>query len=419
MLADSLARLFSGLLKSLTRPTMSSLSNKRIILGITGGIAAYKCAELTRLLIKAGATVQVVMTKAATEFITPLTMQALSGNRVSIDLLDPEAEAAMGHIELARWADLILIAPATADFISRLANSRADDLLATLVLASNAPIAVAPAMNQAMWSDNGTQSNVKLLEQSGCKILGPAAGDQACGDVGPGRLMEPEALVEACESFFQPGLLGGKRLLITAGPTREAIDPVRYISNHSSGKMAYALANEAIAAGAKVTMISGPVSLDTPEQVTKIDVISAQEMLDACLEHYQDCDVFIGVAAVADYRPTDVSSEKIKKNESQLHIRLVKNPDIISEVAAREDRPFMVGFAAETSNILEFGREKRRQKNLDLLFANNATATFNSDSVEATAIYADGETELGPGNKSHVARQMLKMISEQLVQRNT
>ena len=398
---------------------MSSLSNKRIILGITGGIAAYKCAELTRLLIKAGATVQVVMTKAATEFITPLTMQALSGNRVSIDLLDPEAEAAMGHIELARWADLILIAPATADFISRLANSRADDLLATLVLASNAPIAVAPAMNKAMWSDNGTQSNVKLLEQSGCKILGPAEGDQACGDVGPGRLMEPEALVEACASFFQPGLLGGIRLLITAGPTREAIDPVRYISNHSSGKMAYALANEAIAAGAKVTMISGPVSLDAPEQVTKIDVISAQEMLDACLEHYQACDVFIGVAAVADYRPADVSTEKIKKTESQLHISLVKNPDIISEVAAREDRPFMVGFAAETSNILEFGREKRRQKNLDLLFANNATATFNSDSVESTAIYADGETELGSGNKSHVARQMLQMISEQLIRKNT
>jgi len=346
-------------------------------------------------------------------------MQALSGNRVSIDLLDPEAEAAMGHIELARWADLILIAPATADSISRLANGRADDLLTTLVLASNAPIAVAPAMNQAMWSDSGTQSNVKLLEKSGCQILGPAEGDQACGDIGPGRLIEPEELVDACASFFLPGLLDGIKLLITAGPTREAIDPVRFISNHSSGKMAYALASEAVAAGAKVTMISGPVSLDAPEQVTKIDVISAQEMLDACLQQYQECDVFIGVAAVADYRPLKLSTEKIKKTESQLQLSLVKNPDIISEIAAQEDRPFMVGFAAETSNVVGFAREKLLRKNLDLLFANNATETFNSDSVKATAINAEGETELGSGNKSHVARQMLKMISEQLAQRNT
>lgn len=395
---------------------MSSLSNKRIILGITGSIAAYKCAELTRLLIKAGATVQVAMTKSATEFITPLTMQALSGNRVYVDLLDPEAEAAMGHIELARWADLILIAPATADFISRLTNGRADDLLTTLILASSAPVAVAPAMNQAMWSDSATHANVKSLEQSGFKLFGPAEGDQACGDVGPGRLLEPEQLVEACASFFEPGLLSGVRMLITAGPTREAIDPVRFISNNSSGKMAYALANEAVAAGAQVTLISGPVSLDTPERVTRIDVITANEMLEQCLQNYQACDVFVGVAAVADYRPADISTEKIKKTAALLSINLVKNPDIISEIAAKDDRPFMVGFAAETSNVVKFGREKLQQKNLNLLFANHATDTFNSDSVVATAIDSDGETELGPGNKNHVARLMLKMISAQLIQ---
>lgn len=395
---------------------MSSLSNKRIILGITGGIAAYKCAELTRLLIKSGATVQVVMTKSATEFITPLTMQALSGNRVSVDLLDPEAEASMGHIELARWADLILIAPATADFISRLANSRADDLLTTLVLASTAPIAIAPAMNQAMWSNQGTQTNVQSLLQSGHTLIGPSEGDQACGDVGRGRLTEPEDIVESCESFFTPGLLSGKRILITGGPTREAIDPVRFISNHSSGKMAYALANEAVAAGAQVTLISGPVNLSTPERVTKVDVITANEMRNACLQHYKDCDVFIGVAAVADYRPADVNDEKIKKTEDELQIRLIKNPDIISEIASQDDRPFVVGFAAETTDVIEYGRDKLKRKNLDLLFANHATDTFNSDSVTATAIHNDGERNLGSGNKNHMARQMLKMISEQLVQ---
>lgn len=395
---------------------MNSLSNKRILLGISGGIAAYKCAELTRMLIKAGATVQVVMTKAATEFITPLTMQALSGNRVHVELLDPEAEAAMSHIELARWADLILVAPATADFIARIANARADDLLSTLILASNAPIAVAPAMNQAMWANAGTQANVKQLEQRGCKLFGPAEGEQACGDVGPGRMLEPEQLVQECASLFKPGILSGLHLLITAGPTREALDPVRFISNHSSGKMAYALASEAVAAGAKVTLISGPVALATPERVTKIDVITAQDMLDACLQHYQGCDIFIGVAAVADYRPENISSEKIKKSEASLQIKLVKNPDIISEIAARDNPPFMVGFAAETSNILDFGREKLRQKNLDLLFANNATDTFNSDSIAATAIHPSGEVELGEGNKNHVARQMLKLIAELLVQ---
>ncbi len=388
-----------------------SLSNKRVLLGITGGIAAYKCAELTRQLVKAGARVQVAMTRAATEFITPLTMQALSGNRVHLDLLDPDAEAAMGHIELARWADLILVAPGSADFIARLAGGRADDLLTTLILASSAPVVVAPAMNQAMWADSGTRANIEILRQRGYRLAGPAEGDQACGDTGPGRLLEPMQLLEACAALFEPGLLSGRRILISAGPTREAIDPVRFISNYSSGKMGYALAAEAAAAGARVVLVSGPTCLDCPENVDRIDVQSAREMLDACLAHAGDADVFIGVAAVADYRPVKVSREKIKKSSEHLSLELVKNPDIISAIAALEQRPYTVGFAAETSELADNGRGKLHQKNLDLLFANHATDTFNSDSVVAIAIHEDGQEELGPGNKSHVARQMLKLIA--------
>ncbi len=395
---------------------MESLSNKRILLGITGGIAAYKCAELTRLLIKAGATVQVVMTRAATEFITPLTMQALSGNRVHLDLLDPAAEAAMGHIELARWADLILVAPAGADFLSRMANGRADDLLGTLILASSVPIAVAPAMNQAMWADPATATNLATLRERGIHFFGPAEGDQACGDIGPGRLQEPEQLVASCATLFLPGLLSGRRLLITAGPTREAIDPVRFISNHSSGKMGYALASEAAASGALVTLVSGPTCLPAPDRVERIEVQSAIEMLDACLARIADIDIFIGVAAVADYRPGSVSTEKIKKSTESMELKLVRNPDIISEVANGINRPFVVGFAAETSNVVENGRVKLKEKNLDLLFANQATDTFNRDSVAATAVFAEGQLELGPGNKHHVARQMLQLIAERAPQ---
>lgn len=391
---------------------MDSLSNKRILLGVTGGIAAYKCAELTRLLIKAGATVQVAMTRAATEFITPLTMQALSGHRVHLDLLDPQAEAAMGHIELARWADLILVAPATADFIARLAQGRADDLLSTLILASSAPVAVAPAMNQGMWADSQTQANVTALREKSFQVFGPGEGDQACGDVGPGRLLEPQLLVDACAGLFEPGLLAGRKLLVTAGPTREAIDPVRFISNHSSGKMGYALAAEAATAGALVTLVSGPTCLAAPDRVERIDIQSAQEMLDACLLRLPDIDIFIGVAAVADYRPTRVSNGKIKKSSTTMALELTRTPDIITEIANHRQRPFTVGFAAETSNVVENGRIKLQNKNLDLLFANHATDTFNSDSVAATALYSGGEQALGPGNKRQVARQMLKLIAQ-------
>ena len=343
---------------------MKSLSNKRILLGITGGIAAYKCAELARLFIKAGAEVSVVMTKAAQEFVTPLTMQALSGNRVHLDLLDTEAEAAMGHIELARWADLVLIAPASADFIAKLAHSQADDLLSTVVLACSAPIAIAPAMNQAMWADQGTQANLKLLSGRDFSVFGPADGEQACGDVGPGRMLEPEQLLDSCADLFETGRMAGLKIVINGGPTREAIDPVRFISNHSSGKMAYALANAAVEEGAQVTLISGPVSLPAPDRLKLIHVESAVEMLQACLQACADSDVFIGVAAIADYRPEKVEVEKIKKQSEQMQISLIKNPDVISEIALLENRPFMVGFAAETNNILDHGRQKLIKKKL-------------------------------------------------------
>jgi|TARA_B100000315_G_scaffold138622_1_gene127711 phosphopantothenoylcysteine decarboxylase/phosphopantothenate--cysteine ligase len=393
---------------------MLSLTNKRILLGITGGIAAYKCAELTRLFVKAGAEVRVAMTQAATEFITPLTMQALSGNRVHLNLLDTEAEAAMGHIELARWADLVLIAPATADFIARMARGQADDILSTAVLASSAPTAIAPAMNQAMWADPSTQSNLEVLHDRHYHVFGPATGEQACGNVGLGRMLEPAELTELCAGLFETDFLAGRHLVITAGPTREALDPVRFISNHSSGKMAFALAAEAVSAGARVTLISGPVHLSTPDRVTRIDVESANEMQQATNVHIEDADVFIGVAAVADYRPAEISPEKIKKTDDAIQLKLVKNPDIISEVAALKSRPFVVGFAAETSDIVENGRQKLQNKNLDLLFANKATDTFNSETIAVTAISPDEERELPAANKHVVARNMLQLITDQL-----
>ena len=396
---------------------MLSFTNKRILLGITGGIAAYKCAELTRLLIKAGAEVRVGMTRAATEFITPLTMQALSGQRVHLNLLDSDAEAAMGHIELARWADLVLIAPATADFIARIAQGQADDILSTMVLATSAKIAIAPAMNQAMWADDSTMTNLNVLVDRGYHIFGPAEGEQACGDVGLGRMMEPAQLLDLSASLFETGELAGKNFVITGGPTREAIDPVRFISNHSSGKMAYALAAEAVAAGAKVTLISGPVNLSTPESVERIDVISAAQMLGATHEAMTNCDVFIGVAAVADYRPLEIERQKIKKSDEQMQLTLVKNPDIISEIAQLKEKPFVVGFAAETNDIVSNGRDKLKRKNLDMLFANNATETFNSDSIFVTALTETNETELKAGNKNVVARNMLQLIATALNER--
>ena len=396
---------------------MLSLTNKRILLGITGGIAAYKSAELTRLLVKAGAEVHVAMTPSATEFITPLTLQALSGNRVHLDLLDAEAEAGMGHIELARWADLIVIAPATADFMARMTHGQADDLLTAVILASTAQIAIAPAMNQAMWADCITQSNLEALQHRRIHVWGPASGEQACGDVGPGRMIEPQEIADRCAGMFETTRLTGKKVLITGGPTREAIDPVRFISNHSSGKMAFALAAEAAAAGAQVSLVSGPVHLPTPDRVGRTDVESAEQMLEAVMERVADTDIFIGVAAVADYRPATIEAQKIKKNADSMTLALVKNPDIISRVAALSDGPMVVGFAAETEHLEANGTEKLKRKGLDLLFANKATETFNSDEVTVTALSGHSQQTLGPGSKLNIARLMLDLIAEHLEQK--
>jgi len=396
---------------------MLSLTNKRILLGITGGIAAYKSAELTRLFVKAGAEVHVAMTPSATEFITPLTMQALSGHRVHLDLLDAEAEAGMGHIELARWADLIVIAPATADFIARMTHGQADDLLTTIILASTAQIAIAPAMNQAMWADDITQGNLAALQHRRIHIWGPASGEQACGDVGPGRMIEPQEIADRCAGMFKTTRLTGKKVLITGGPTREAIDPVRFISNHSSGKMAFALAAEAAGAGAQVSLISGPVHLPTPDRVRRTDVESAEHMLDAVMKRAAHTDIFIGVAAVADYRPATIEKQKIKKNTDSMTLALVKNPDIISRVAALSDGPMVVGFAAETEHLEANATEKLKRKGLDLLFANKATETFDSDEVTVTALSGHSQQTLGPGTKLNIARLMLDLIAEHLEQK--
>ncbi|SUP91896.1 phosphopantothenoylcysteine synthase/decarboxylase [Vibrio owensii] len=397
---------------------MQTLAGKKILLGISGGIAAYKCAELTRRLIERGAQVQVVMTKAAKEFITPLTMQAVSGRPVSDSLLDPAAEASMGHIELAKWADLVLLAPATADLIARMSAGMGNDLLTTLVLATDSPVAVSPAMNQQMYRNVATQENIATLARRGMHIWGPAAGEQACGDVGPGRMLEPMQLVHLCEQFFQPKLLAGKSVLITAGPTREAIDPVRYISNHSSGKMGFALANAAAQLGAKVTLVCGPVSLNTPAGVERINVASAQEMHDAVMAHAPSHDAFISCAAVADYRPENVASQKLKKTENndQMTINMVKNPDIVATVAnMTEQRPFTVGFAAETNDVETYARGKLVKKNLDMICANDVSVEgqgFNSNDNAITLFWPEGEQALALESKEALSFRILEKMHE-------
>jgi len=400
---------------------MPSLANKRILLGITGGIAAYKSAEVIRRLQDLGASVRVVMTQGGTKFITPLTMQALSGNSVHTELLDTEAEAAMGHIELARWADIILIAPTSADFIAKLASGEGSDLLSTLCLASRSPLAIAPAMNQGMWRNASTQHNIERLRGRGVHIFGPAEGEQACGDVGPGRMIESEDIAELTADLFETGSLAGKKIVITAGPTREAIDPVRYISNHSSGKMGYALAEAAAEAGAETVLISGPVNLAAPERIKVVNVISAQEMYDAALTETNGCDLFIASAAVADYRPVQVSEQKIKKSADNMTIELAKNPDIVSAVAALEKRPFTVGFAAETANaedgLEHHARGKLERKNLDLVIANDVsdrTIGFNSDDNAVLVVEVQGSEAIPKINKSILARQLIAKIAQML-----
>ena len=398
---------------------MGHLHQRHILVAISGGIAAYKGAELVRLLKKQGALVRVVLSRGATEFITPLTMQALSGEPTHTELLDEAAEAGMGHIELARWADMLVIAPATADVLSRLAQGRADDLLTTVALATPAPVAVAPAMNQQMWSHAATQENVQQLAARGIQIIGPDAGEQACGDVGPGRLLEPDAIVAALNQRFENRLLEGRRVVITAGPTREAIDPVRYLSNHSSGKMGYALADACAAAGAEVALISGPVTLEPPARVALHRVTTAIEMCHAATTLAEGADLFIAAAAVADYRPEAPAPEKLKKRGGEpMSLKLVENPDIIQSVAQLTPRPsLMVGFAAETHEVLAHAREKRVRKCLDMIIANDVSdpqTTFGSEQNAVHMITENGETALPLASKRVIAEQIIAALAAQL-----
>lgn len=398
---------------------MGQLTQRHILVAISGGIAAYKGAELVRLLKKQGAVVRVILSRGATEFITPLTMQALSGEPTHTELLDEAAEAGMGHIELARWADLMIIAPATADVIARLAQGRADDLLTTVALATPAPVAVAPAMNQQMWSHAATQENIQMLAARDIQIVGPDAGEQACGDVGPGRLLEPEAIVMALNQRFDNRLLEGRRVVITAGPTVEAIDPVRYLSNHSSGKMGYALASACADAGAQVELISGPVNLASPDRVTVYPVTSAEEMCERALALADGADLFIGAAAVADYRPESRSTQKIKKqNGEALVITLVENPDIIATVSQLANRPSLVaGFAAETQSVIEHAREKRLRKGLDIIIANDVSdpdTTFGSEQNAVHLITEAEEQSLPLASKRVIAEQIVIAVAAAL-----
>jgi phosphopantothenoylcysteine decarboxylase/phosphopantothenate--cysteine ligase len=395
---------------------MSHHKNKRVLVGVTGGIAAYKSPELVRRLKDRGCDVRVVMSRAAEAFITPLTMQAVSGHPVHQHLLDAEAESGMGHIELARWAELVVIAPATANFIAKLAHGQADDLLSTLALATEAEVAVAPAMNQQMWQHPSTGTNLEQLVQRGIRVIGPGSGDQACGEVGPGRMTEPEEIAGILAGDAIEPLLSDCRVLITAGPTWEAIDPVRGVTNHSSGKMGYALAQAASDFGAQVTLISGPVHLDTPQGVSRIDVLSAADMLESVMREVGKSNIFIAVAAVADYRPADVAEHKIKKSEDQdgVVIEMVKNPDILATVAALEKPPFTVGFAAETQNTIKNARSKLKKKRVDVMAANNVggdDSAFGSDSNAVTLVHSGGEVNIPSNDKYAVAIRMLQEIN--------
>lgn len=396
---------------------MAHLFNRNVLLGVSGGIAAYKSAELVRQLQELGANVRVIMTRGAQEFITPLTLQALSGKPVHTELLDAEAELGMGHIELARWADVLLIAPATADLIARLSAGRADDLLTTVALATAAPMVLAPAMNQQMWRDAATAENIKLLTTRGVQMVGPSEGQQACGDVGPGRMEDPALIAEATAKLFPTTELAGLKIVITAGPTREALDPVRYLSNNSSGKMGYALAAAAIDAGATTTIISGPVNIDAPEHARVIAVQSATQMLEQAMAQIGDCDIFIACAAVADYRPAALENQKIKKGPEQISLALVRNPDIVAAIAAANPRPFTVGFAAETQNVVTYARDKMTRKNLDMIVANDvsdAAIGFNSDQNAVTVLWSGGEETLPQANKSAIARRIVTLVAQQV-----
>jgi phosphopantothenoylcysteine decarboxylase/phosphopantothenate--cysteine ligase len=390
------------------------MQGKRILLGVTGGIAAYKAADLVRRLIERGAEVQVVMTAAARQFVTPTTFQALSGRAVRTELWDAAAEAAMGHIELARWADLVLIAPASADFLARLAHGLADDLLATLCLASSAPLALAPAMNHQMWSHAATQANIAMLAGRGVRILGPGSGEQACGESGPGRMLEPLEIVASVAPLLTAAgaALAGRRVLITAGPTRECIDPVRFVTNRSSGKMGFALAQAMQEAGAEVVLVSGPVCLATPPGVRRIDVESCEQMHAAVLRELAGAAIFVATAAVADYRPVVCAEHKIKKRSDALTLQMTRTTDILADVASRRPRPFVVGFAAETQAVEQHAREKLTAKHLDMIAANEVghAKGFDTDQNALLVLWPDGGTELPTASKCQLARELTRVI---------
>ena len=398
------------------------MQGKRVLLGVTGGIAAYKSPDLVRRLREQGAEVQVVLTAGAREFVTAMTFQAVSGREVRSDLWDPEAEKAMSHIELARWADFVIIAPATADFIARLATGQADDLLTTLCLATDRPIALAPAMNRLMWANAATQANVATLKSRGIHVWGPGEGDQACGEVGAGRMLEPAQLAAFVATTLVPtGPLAGKRVLLTAGPTRERIDPVRFISNRSSGKMGFAIAAAAREAGAEVTLVAGPVNLATPPGVRRIDVESAADMLNAVMANLEGVDIFVATAAVADYRPACQVECKIKKTSESLDLKMERTVDILATVAARngKERPFVVGFAAETDSVAQYARQKLVKKNLDMIAANEVghDKVFEKDDNALLVLWRDGRRELPHAPKVQLARDLVTLVSERYAER--
>jgi phosphopantothenoylcysteine decarboxylase/phosphopantothenate--cysteine ligase len=400
------------------------MQGKRVLLGVTGGIAAYKSPDLVRRLRELGAEVQVVLTAGAREFVTPMTFQAVSGREVRSDLWDPEAEKAMSHIELARWADFVIIAPATADFIARLATGQADDLLTTLCLASDRPIALAPAMNRLMWANAATQANVATLKSRGIHIWGPGEGDQACGEVGAGRMLEPLQLAGFVASTLVPtGPLAGKHVLLTAGPTRERIDPVRFISNRSSGKMGFAVAAAARELGAEVTLVAGPCACATPPGVKRVEVESAADMLAAVLDNLDGVDIFIATAAVADYRPANPVEKKIKKTSESLDIQMERTVDILATVAARvgAQRPFVVGFAAETDSVEQYARQKLLKKNLDMIAANEVghDKVFEKDDNALMVLWRDGRRDLPHAPKVALARDLVTLIAERYAERKS
>jgi phosphopantothenoylcysteine decarboxylase / phosphopantothenate---cysteine ligase len=398
-----------------------ALTGRRILLGITGGIAAYKAAELTRLLVKAGGDVRIAMTEAATHFIGPATLQALSGQPVWTDLWDARVNDAMGHIELSRDRELMVIAPASADFMAKLAHGLADDLLSTLCVARRCPLMVAPAMNVEMWQNAATQRNAEALRADGVQIVGPASGGQACGEMGMGRMTEPADILADVQFFFQPkpleGKLHGRRVLVTAGPTEEPVDPVRVLTNTSSGKMGYAVARAAREAGAEVTLISGPVSLPTPPGVARVDVRTAQEMFEAVKKDAASADVFISVAAVADYRVKNPAKQKIKKANGSLSLELEENPDILAWVAALPKPPFCVGFAAESENLAQNAKAKLAKKKLPLIVGNLAQEALGRDDSAITLYDAEGDHPLGRGPKLELARKLIEHVSSRLPNR--